>query len=1217
VAQDLSGTKPWIDVDGPSLVRSAAALQLLPENIERLVRLQRLAAVGAALPGRPDVPRLSPSRLRGLLKDPLISGPEVRSHEDPYDDLCTAEIPFHGGPHLVMQGLTSRAAHTASLLLRTIFAPVGDSLPPEYRKDANLLASVLLRLSHATCTRAGLRRGIAPPTVRKAEIFVPGETRLNDLRQAVTFDIAALARLLPGAAVPVVRGLSVAVGEHRLELASGSDDRLVVTPLLATDEGVIANPGELATALRHHLILLADRYGCLPQLAQAFRHQVMQQITELLGLLGAKPVEGSDDSSDPLIARRRFTMADDKFIDLAVVTDDLSGYAADEPYGLWNVTDLSERVRDLIDSRGDTPEDGRTLRLIVNEGVGRTMVLGLQEPRRAGPMLMVMVDDLRIMIELDGNDPLFLWRFAQADDRLHTEIRVHSWSTLDNYAIYRENDYSYYLSDDRKPTFLSVAVASALPLRVEAQRRIDRHEVRSPHRESYIEVLAMYGSSTAPIYFTHPRYADHQLLVELENADIWFGASQEVSAGLFEFRNSVLEALAYWTWQIFTTQPGLLHVAAPSGRLYVDVAFDDIEAWTAVLSGTISETQAESWIQPDSPDGYRQRLRLSAGGGRLLLSGDNNADRLLLGALLTLFADLGGDNALDLSGLVEDLAPPGPKRMLRFTTSHEVLLRPGHLPRARMVQPAETANILDELGRWLASNGLPTGPIPASQRTNVLRDVVGHYFNRITDVVAGLSPDGLVNQLIGRHEALLRDEAVSRDNLPAKIACFGESSQLAQDLEREHKRRVEAAVASRFLVEYVAATPPTGQAPLTLETYDHLLALAAELASRATLSDAIYHGFSESQLSLLESGRLGVSRGDRYEAGTQSIAAANAESVRKLALEPRLGTPRGTPQPPSPEVEAAAQAEFGFTLTDLAHGVGELIGFGDERCAEEPYALTRPEVEQRLRDALGWSEPHTAAFIDQLTLRPRSKFLSVGVDAYPWRYNRDWSYVRRPIVQVEPATGDPILVWAARHIWATGPYWLDLVYSGRLRAHVQSMKSLMARIRQDQNQQFERQVAATMQTAGFGITASSVSKIAGRKLQSHDGHDLGDIDAIGVYLPKKVIIVAEAKDFELARNPAELANEAEDLLQGNKSALFKLARRTQWVRDHLSQTLTHLRINDKPAGWTVVPVIVTSRDLISPRVLPSDIPVVAIDALDSWIADELMRHRRGRGRRRQ
>jgi len=681
--QDLSAAKPWRDVDGPSLVRAAAALQLLPENIQRLVRLQRLAAIGAALPARPEAPRMSPSRLRSLLKDPLVSGPNVRSGEDPYDDLYTAEVPFHGGPHLVAQGLTSRSAHTAGLLLRSIFAPVGDALPTEYREDANLLTLVLLRLSHTMCVAAGLRRGIAPPESKTGEVFVPGETRLNQLRQAVTFDFAALAALLPGAAIPVVRRLSVAVAEHPLKLDSGSDDGLIVTPLLATGDGiVIANPGELASALRHHLILLAAEHGCRDQLAQAFRQQVVEQTSQLLALFGAEPIGPADNTDDPLITRRRFTMAGDKFIDLAVVTDDLSGYSVDEPFGPWDVTKLGERVQDLIDPPGDVPEDSQTLRLIVNEGVGRSIFLGLQKRRRTGPMLMVLLEDLRVMIELDGGDPLFLWRFAQADNRLHDEVQVLSWSKLDNYAIYRDNDRSYYLGDDRKPNVLSVDVASALPLRIEAQRRIDRHEVRSPHKPSYIEVLALYGSSTAPIYFTHPRYVEHEVLVELENVDIWFGVAHLVDADLNDLGNTVVEALAYWTWQISKLQPGLLRAAGPSGRLNVNVVFDDTGKWKAVLAGTMPQSQASSWIRADSPDEDRLRLRLSADGAHLLLSSDNNADRLLVHALLTLLTDAAGDHTLNLVQLVDDLAPPGPKKMLRSITAHEVPLRPGQLPHA-------------------------------------------------------------------------------------------------------------------------------------------------------------------------------------------------------------------------------------------------------------------------------------------------------------------------------------------------------------------------------------------------------------------------------------------------------------------------------------------------------------------------------------------------------
>jgi len=161
------------------------------------------------------------------------------------------------------------------------------------------------------------------------------------------------------------------------------------------------------------------------------------------------------------------------------------------------------------------------------------------------------------------------------------------------------------------------------------------------------------------------------------------------------------------------------------------------------------------------------------------------------------------------------------------------------------------------------------------------------------------------------------------------------------------------------------------------------------------------------------------------------------------------------------------------------------------------------------------------------------------------------------------------------------------------------MTTLLGRIRQDQNQQFELLVEATLKAAGCGTTAKGVSKIGGQRLRSRDGHDLGDVDAIGANLASKILILAEAKDFEMARNPAELANEAEDLLKGNKSALFKLSRRAQWVRDHLALTLSYLHIDGRSDGWAVAPVIVTSRDLISPRVLASDIPVVPIETLET------------------
>ncbi|MEU2977767.1 hypothetical protein ABZ678_12345 [Streptomyces hirsutus] len=1209
--------KPWNAVDGPSLVRSAAALQLIPENIPCLVRLQRLAAVGACLPSRPEAPRLSPSRLRSLVKDPVIGSATVRSQEDPYNDLYTTEIPFHGGPYLVAQGLTERSAYTLSLILRSIFGPKGEVLPAAYRRETSQLVQVVLRLSHSVFLRAGLTRGVTPPAATRKEVFIPGERALSALCEAVAFDEAALAAIAPPQALQVLDSLSKRPGAHVLTTELGPDDGMVVTPLLAAGPTlVVANPGELPTALRHRLLSLATDHDCGTQLARLVRECVLQEAIEILVACGATPLNPKTPIlEDHQISRRYFTFADDKFLDLAVMADDLSGYDAQAPYGYWNAPSLMRRLHELHDAPVDAlQEDAQCLRLVINQGLGRSSFFGLRKSSRVGPRLTTTVDDLRIMAELDGADPLFLWRFAQADEKLHADAMVHSFGTLDNYGLYRDHEYSYYLSDERRPNAVMVDSDFSQALRVEAHRRYDHHVVASPHRQALVPVVALYGVDTAPIYRTHPSVPEDELLVEVAGLHIWAQTSQDMAEELKSFQDMVVEAVAYWVWQFSLVAPsGLRALANDLGCVRVIVSFDTPDTWQKALAGQPTQSGKEvPWIAWQANSAGIIHLELLATGVPSLLLEDNSADRMIVRALVEAAAR--NDDSLEAGALVERIAPYGHKKMLH-AQARPMLLRPGPLPVARLVQPAVSAIVLDELGEWLAAEGIEQGNVPDAKRLEVLNKTVQHYFQRIQDVIAGLTPEGLMHQLMARHEALIRAEAHDDQVLPSKLACFGTSSRPATQLAKDSRQRVAAAQASRFLIEYTAATPPSGDRPLTLDTYDTLLAIATELISRATLSDAIRHDFSTAQLSLLESGRLGVSRGDRYETGTDALALARAHAAMAGAGQAPLTTVHRTAAAPSAKVEEAMLAEFGFTLAELAHGIGEIIVLGDEACGTEPFAVPVARVQQHLRSALGWADGKTHAFLDRLSLRPRAKFLSVGADAWPWRYNREWSYVRRPLVRLASAEGD-VLVWAPRHVWNTGSYWVDLLYSGRLKATSATMKKLMGSIRQDHNKEFEKEAEKALADAGCPITAHSVGKIAGRRLMSPQGDDLGDIDAMGINPDRRVIFIVEAKDFEMARNPSELANEADALLRGDKSAAFKIARRAQWIRTHLAPTLNQFTDSSDTRGWTVAPVVVTSRDLVTSRVLTSDVPVMPIHQLTAWAAAQATHGKKAKRRSR-
>jgi len=217
----------------------------------------------------------------------------------------------------------------------------------------------------------------------------------------------------------------------------------------------------------------------------------------------------------------------------------------------------------------------------------------------------------------------------------------------------------------------------------------------------------------------------------------------------------------------------------------------------------------------------------------------------------------------------------------------------------------------------------------------------------------------------------------------------------------------------------------------------------------------------------------------------------------------------------------------------------------------------------------------------------------------PWLYTRDLSYIRRPLVRVA-AGSDGTYVFARRRLWQTHGYWLQLIGNGRLRCDTQPMKRLQGKLRQQENRAFEEQVAQVLGQTGFEPSLHSVSRINGKRLADDEHNDLGDIDALAIDRLARVVVVAEAKDFQMGRTAPELANEADALLRHPDSAAVKLQRRVDWVRRNLTTVLEHAGVQEDSRDWTVRPVIVTSQDLLSGRIFTGDVPVVSVAHLGIW-----------------
>jgi hypothetical protein len=386
--------------------------------------------------------------------------------------------------------------------------------------------------------------------------------------------------------------------------------------------------------------------------------------------------------------------------------------------------------------------------------------------------------------------------------------------------------------------------------------------------------------------------------------------------------------------------------------------------------------------------------------------------------------------------------PLGLKKMLLYNqVNASPDLDPRKLPPYRKIQEADANELLDELGDYLSTvEHLEPGPLPEERRTDVLAKAVEFYGQELVRLVASFSPEGLLELLIAQQEATVRESSNRELTIPTQLACFSNVPDMVVRLSTELPELAAAAVAGRFLIEYVAARPPKGARPISLSVYDRLLALASHMTSFGFASDMIHFQIAEIALEVLPSGRLSVN----HEQYVQALAAylpgmlTNAiehateafagrwngeERVEEAPLD--LGVPLA--------LDEAARDEFGCSLTDLQRFLAGAFVISedlDPACAHLVY----DEFLDRLGSYLGWSREQVGRVLKTLTLAPRPDFLSPPApyrpaDTYPWRYNRRLSYVRRPFIFRQQGEATEVL-WGNRHLYRAALSLLHLCNSG-------------------------------------------------------------------------------------------------------------------------------------------------------------------------------------------
>jgi hypothetical protein len=1206
--------------DRIDLLSAVAGLQLLPKNAERVVRLEALAHRIACLQSNRSR-RIAPHSLRELCDSPALAA--IAHAEDQFESVFCEELSFHGGSYRVLPGINEHATFILKRILETLYFHRDDFPDREYVRIATRLIHGTLGLSERMCGAAGITRN--PPLEPRFQerIEVPDGTVLTRLRGAVRFSRAGFRGLLESLQLPVdcLQPLIATAQDLQLEEDLQISGLLSRKPIVAQgNDVVVASPTELLSALRNALIALAQDRGVADELANRFGSATWQAVAEHLSYVNCDviPLPVPEWKGRPRVAHDGFFELDtDKIIYCVVVTDSLSGYDRLNPFSLWETPGLNEAISDRLDVvvnrfYEEQPQFNEIFLILLTQSVGRFVMIGIGGPDLT--TLLLPAADLCTLCLLEGGKDLAFWKFAIVRALTREQAYIAPTGTIDEYEFYRKNRYTFYASDEYRPNAIWIVPGGAGVLRREVFRERDWHGVQSYEANHLVEVTC-FMSPDVPVYAPAERIGSElALLVEGLPMPIWVtGPEAPIPRGQRRMYTEFVDAIAYWLWQFASAiSPVLQAIRSQYAVLRVILELN----WEGDdLDNTRTLEEAAEPLVVAVPD--RDRGVIVVRFGKAIEDGlataDNAGERLFMREILLAIRGMTNQNVARmlrdhaLANTIDTFAPLGLKKKVFFLSAGNFPQLDGRgLPHARPVQEVDKNLLLDPIGdHFRHDQQFVTGPIEPAKVPAVINEIVSFCYQQFAAIAASLSPDGLLEAIVLRHESNVR--SAFRDKLltATRVACFGQSPEFLKELSDGLSEQSEAAVAGRFLIEYVAACPPTGLRPMSLSVYDALLARAAIITNYGMISDIVHSRIARVDVEMLGSGRLGF-RPDQYRAAMRDyrmrFAAAQAtqaaDRFRRQWEEPTPATDELRQ-----EVEAATQVEFGFPLSRLI----ELLSFAIELGLRHP-----PIVRMKYEDVVasfaaydGWDRQQVEAALDMFLYRPRANFLKPGggyrsEDVYPWRYGRRLSYLRLPFLVEE--TDETWLVWGHRHMKEAYHYLLQTCFGGRMQATSDVMKALVSRYANREGEAFNDEVADRIAENPAFVVYRRVKKIGSGKAAIQPP---GDIDVLVIDVARTRIYVLECKNLAHARTPFELAAELRALTEStphNRSMLEKHQRRVAWLKEHLNFVLAWAKLD--PAGhWEVHSAVVVDEHAMSPKLQDVGEPVFSLDELSEDQAD--------------
>ncbi len=1138
------------------------SLQLNPSNNGKNLRFEHIGQLAVSSMGKGNASPI----LRDFKK--------LMDEEYPYDimedipvNMFCETVVFHGGNYLFFPGLSTNCSELFRAMTESIYR-VSGAFPEAFISNIYQGVTLMLKLGNAIATRAGIK----------------GMTKGNDNpHEEITDALFDRSYAIPKEMMKHIieynqidkRTLDYfLLNKDDPEILTNNPERnpILYRPIIESEGSYyfigICNHG---CAINNFIIKMAAMNNCIDELVRLTQETVWNRVGgTCMNLMHWAPMNFNGFLPEDVHYNECLFRIDVNWVAyLCYAKDtsiDVSVDGAESNFHL-NIDTRLKNTLEVIKSQDQT-KGFHILTLVVYSSMGEPFSLVMNDQPDADYLVYFSAFDFLQLVQTEKWDNMSLVRYART--KANTPALKYGFNQpLDCYHMYKRKGECFYMSDEPKPDLLQLVPNEGCELIHESKQKLDLHGTPMHIDEKRIGYI--------PVQLDMEYAAIYRPLSESLNAKscesyrvpIWVRCSQVEAEGEnpSSISETVITAIAFWMDRL---RPAIEEHMAKcfNGPVEIELSFDE---------GTLSDKYIHhDFLQPLNEGSMKVskteigvRVEFDKDFIRGFLGADNTHERLMMRRIV---ACLLGIEERSVQPILDELMPLGQAKMvLMMEASNSPISFPMWLNPPIYVHAASSQLMLDLFPRWMEEKGFVFMNRLASieQKDEFLHNGVDVLLEKLSERIDSFESHSLLKRLISNHETLLYQREHNKMLHPAQILCFGDNEDKRRVFFDTERRLSEAGLATRALIEYVSATQGSkGREEAGSDDIEGILAIMSEISHIGGISDAVHLRVADHTIEKLKSGRYGIYDDEFNESVGRFASARTVEAINNQVddfeskmeylanLQPKT---RDKSDSKIDEIDAAFLADWGVSYNAILQLLYSCYLLAmDMKCSvvELPEKVFNKAI---IKICPELNEEIIKNGLDHLALNKREGYLTPpngmeGKEIYPWIYNRELSYLRRPIVRWQKVNGDVNVVYGFRSCLTAGMQLTDLLYSGRLRNVGNKIEKLLGKYEAAKGKAFNEEVRKwLLQNTSLKVWEYDIQMKPKGTLATLE--DLGDIDVFAYDDLRNVVYSLECKNTNTAKNVREMKKEMDDYLGRDgktKNALvMKHLRRHKWMADNI------------------------------------------------------------------